>query len=211
MAKLTDPDSYSINVNGTPSTEEVAELAARLKVHVIFGMLEHDQKDPGVFYNAAVVVGPAGILGAYRKIHPFAPFETYERGKELPIFETPYGPIGIGICYDTYCFPEVCRSYAVRGVRLYLNPTAVPLGLECNDEAELCMNMLGARCVENQMFIASAGIVGRENVEGLGEVDFLGKSTIVGPKRGYASYQVLQNPRPDRVPGIGHWNWLPTQ
>lgn len=177
-----------------PSTEEVAKLAAQLKAYVTFGMLECDQKDSRIVYNAAVMIGPAGILGSYRKIHPFAPFETYERGRKLPIFETSYGPIGIGICYDTYCFPEVCRAYAVRGVRLYLNPTAVPLGLECNDEAELCMTMLGARCVENQMFIATAGIVGKDRVEGLGEVTLLGRSTILGPKAGYSSYQVYAGP-----------------
>jgi predicted amidohydrolase len=177
-----------------PSSEEIAALAAQMNIYVVFGMLEQDQNDSSIVYNSAVVIGPEGIIGRYRKVHPFAPFEKYTHGTEFPIFETPYGPIGVGICYDTYCFPEVCRSYAVRGVKLYLNPTAVPLGLECSDEAELCMTMLGARAVENQMFIASAGIVGKDTVEGLGETTFLGNSVILGPKPGYSSYHIYAGP-----------------
>ena len=177
-----------------PSTEKVAELAAQLNVYVIMGMLESDQKDSKRVYNAAAVIGPSGVLGSYRKTHPFHPFENYERGRQFPLFATPYGPIGVGICYDTYCFPEVCRNYAARGVRLYCNLTAVPCGLQCNDEADLYMTMLKARSIENQLFIATAGLVGKEPIEQLGEVTFLGLSVIVGPKDGYSSCQVYAGP-----------------
>lgn len=177
-----------------PSTEKIAELAKELNAYVIIGMLERDQKDSKRVYNVAAVIGPSGILGSYRKTHPFHPFENYERGRQFPLFETPYGPIGVGICYDTYCFPEVCRQYAVRGVRLYCNLTAVPCGLQCNDEADLYMTMLKARSIENQLFIATAGLVGKETIDQLGEVTFLGLSVIVGPKEGYSSCQVYAGP-----------------
>jgi predicted amidohydrolase len=177
-----------------PSTEKIAQLAAQLNVYVIIGMLERDQNYTSRVYNAAAVIGPSGVLGSYRKTHPFHPFENYERGRQFPLFETPYGPIGVGICYDTYCFPEVCRQYAARGVRLYCNLTAVPCGLQCSDEADLYMTMLKARSIENQLFIATAGLVGKETIEQLGEVTFLGLSVIVGPKDGYSSCQVYAGP-----------------
>jgi predicted amidohydrolase len=177
-----------------PSTEKIAEIAEQLKVYVIIGMLERDPQDASRVYNAAAVIGPSGILGSYRKTHPFHPFESYERGKQFPLFETPYGSIGVGICYDTYCFPEVCRNYAARGVRLYCNLTAVPCGLQCNDEADLYMTMLKARSIENQLFIATAGLVGKETIEQMGEVTFLGLSVIVGPKTEYSSCQVYAGP-----------------
>jgi len=177
-----------------PSTEKIAKRAAQLNVYVIIGMLERDQNYTSRVYNAAAVIGPSGVLGSYRKTHPFHPFENYERGRQFPLFETPYGPIGVGICYDTYCFPEVCRQYAARGVRLYCNLTAVPCGLQCNDEADLYMTMLKARSIENQLFIATAGLVGKETIEQLGDVTFLGLSVIVGPKDGYSSCQVYAGP-----------------
>ena len=177
-----------------PSTEKIAQLAAQLNAYVIIGMLERDQKDSTRVYNAAAVIGPSGVLGSYRKTHPFHPFENYERGKTFPLFETPYGPIGIGICYDTYCFPEVCRNYAARGVRLYCNLTAVPSGLQCSDEADLYMTMLKARSIENQLFIATAGLVGKERIEQLGEVTFLGLSVIVGPQAERSSCHVYAGP-----------------
>lgn len=177
-----------------PSTEKIAKLAAQLNAYVIIGMLERDQKDSTRVYNAAAVIGPSGVLGSYRKTHPFHPFENYERGRTFPLFETPYGPIGIGICYDTYCFPEVCRNYAARGVRLYCNLTAVPCGLQCNDEADLYMTMLKARSIENQLFIATAGLVGKETIEQLGEVTFLGLSVIVGPQAERSSCHVYAGP-----------------
>lgn len=40
------------------------------------------------------------------------------------MFETPWGPVGIEICYDSYQFPELMRYYVSKGMRLYLNPTA---------------------------------------------------------------------------------------
>ncbi len=182
-----------------PSTEEMAKIAAQHNVYVIFGMLERDKKHPSIVYNAAAVIAPTGILGAYRKTHPFLPFETNERGREYPIFETRYGPIGIGICYDTYCFPEVCRNYAIRGVRLYLNPTGIFYGLECGDDvAELYMTILGARSIENQMFLASANVVGKVDIPEIGgEITMFGKSVILGPKPGYSSYQIFAGPASD--------------
>lgn len=181
-----------------PSTEEMAKIAAQHNVYVIFGMLECDKKYPDIVYNVAAVIAPTGILGAYRKTHPFRPYETSERGREYPIFETAYGPIGIGICYDTYCFPEVCRIYAVKGVRLYFNPTGIFNTRDTGDDvAELYMTTLGARSIENQMFIASANIVGKEDVPELGEVAFFGKSVILGPKPGYSSYQIFAGPASD--------------
>jgi len=170
-----------------PSTEGVAKLAAQYNVYVIFGMVE---RDGDVFHNSAAVIGPTGLLGVYRKVHPIEFMEPWTtKGEEFPLFETPYGPIGVGICYDTYCFPEVARSYAVRGVRLFFNPTAFPNFPDCEDYREFYMNALGTRAVENQMFVVSSNIVGE-----CGGVPFFGYSAIFGPKPGCMNYHVFAGP-----------------
>ncbi len=40
------------------------------------------------------------------------------------IFDTPWGPVGLCICYDTYCFPEMSRYFAAMGCRMQINCTA---------------------------------------------------------------------------------------
>ena len=52
-----------------PSTEALAAACARLGMHVVCGLLEPDGAD---LFNAAVLVGPDGLIGSYRKTHlPF--------------------------------------------------------------------------------------------------------------------------------------------
>ena len=46
-----------------------------------------------------------------------------KRGEEPFMFDTKWGPISLGVCYDNYQFPELARYYAWKGSRLHLNPT----------------------------------------------------------------------------------------
>lgn len=174
-----------------PSTDEIAKLTRKHNVYVIFGMIE---RKGDIFYNAAAVVGPDGVLGAHHKVHPIEFMEPWAaKGKEFNLFETPYGPIGIGICYSTYCFPETARVYAVKGARLFLNPTAFPEFPDCSDFREFYMTTLGCRSVENSMFVASSNIVGM-----CGGVPFFGYSAIFGPKPGYMSYYMFAGPASEK-------------
>jgi predicted amidohydrolase len=107
-----------------PSTEEIAALAKKHNVYVVFGLPEKDKKDPNIHYISSAVVGPEGILGAYRKLHlmesPFTETKCFKPGNDLPIFETKYGPIGIQICYDFWSFPEITRILALKGARIII-------------------------------------------------------------------------------------------
>ena len=49
-----------------PSTLKVAVLCNRLTIHAVLGLLE---KEGDHIFNAAVLIGPQGIVGKYRKIH----------------------------------------------------------------------------------------------------------------------------------------------
>ena len=52
-----------------PSTEVLAAACRRLVVHVVCGLLEFDGEQ---LHNSAVLVGPDGLIGSYRKTHlPF--------------------------------------------------------------------------------------------------------------------------------------------
>ena len=176
-----------------PSTERLQALAAQLGVYAVYGLVERDKSKPSTYYNSAAIVGPSRTLGSYRKVHVGADTELAwcTKGDSFPLFETTYGPVGIGICYDNYCYPEVARAYALRGARLLLNPTAFNIFDDTTKEDLLAYydTTLGARCIENKLFLASANLVGCE-----AGVEFCGRSAIFGPRSGCSHYHIWGGP-----------------
>jgi predicted amidohydrolase len=152
-----------------PSTEVLTAACARLGIHAVCGLLE--RHGDGV-RNAAVLVGPDGLIGAYRKTHlPFLGVDRFVTpGDELPVFDTPLGRIGIEICYDLR-FPEVTRTLALAGADIVALPTNWPTAARAN--AEL---LVPARAYENCVYVLVSNRVGRERT-----AEFCGRSQIVDP------------------------------
>jgi len=176
-----------------PATYAIEKIAAQYNVYVCFGMIERKGDN---LYNAAPVIGPAGVLGVYHKVHPFKPSEPWATpGSEFPLFETPWGLIGVGTCYDNYCFPEVSRVYAVQGARILLHPTAMPAFLDAEDYLDFYRNTLGVRAIDNHMFVASANLCGTWYDYSVKQpLTFFGYSAIFGPKPGQMNYHIYAGP-----------------
>ena len=194
-----------------PASNALAALSRERGIWIVVGLPERDAES-GTIYNSAFVTGPEGLVGCYRKIHPAGQESLWcAKGDEPLLFDTPWGPVGLGICYDTYCFPELSRYYAARGARLYLNPTAVPGVL---DWGELYYTMLKGRVMENSGVIVSANLVGED--KGL---TFPGGSLVIGP--GKDSLAPIMHAGPvegeeailvatiDFADGEQHRGWLP--
>ena len=132
-------------------------------------------------YNSAVAVGPDGVLCHYRKLHLFSTekhcFEPGDLG--LPTFQTPYGRIGICVCYDLR-FVEVVRVLALQGADLICVPTAWVRGFDHSDAVgdSLIPQAQGAMLQANlnQVFMACASQVGQ-----YGKLQFLGSSILANP------------------------------
>lgn len=152
-----------------PSTEALESECARLGMHVVCGLIE---RDGDALRNAAVLVGPVGLIGTYRKTH--LPFLGVDRfvvpGDALPVFDTPLGRIGIEICYDLR-FPEVTRTLALQGADMVAHPTNFPLAAKVQTEV-----ITRARAAENRIYLLTANRCGKER---WGE--FCGRSQIVDP------------------------------
>jgi predicted amidohydrolase len=159
---------YAEEIPG-PTTEALERECSRLGLYVVCGLLE---REGDALRNAAVLVGPEGLLGNYRKTH--LPFLGVDRfvvpGDSLPVFDTPIGRIGIEICYDLR-FPEVTRALALRGADIVAHPTNFPLA--ARPQTEL---ITVARAAENRVYLLTANRVGKER---WGE--FCGRSQIVDP------------------------------
>lgn len=167
-------------IHGTSCTE-LAEVAKQHGIYIVFGASEK-KEGSDTLYNSAIAIGPEGVIGAYQKMHPFETESIWcEKGEEPFQFDTEWGPISIGICFDTYQFPELMRHYVAKGSRLYLNPTAVveEIPKECSRQAFINYYAptleYGVLC--NTIFIASANLTGYDS-----ENYFGGGSAVIGPK-----------------------------
>lgn len=162
------------------ATDAVAELAAKYDMYVIFGMAERDVKEEDKVYNAAAVVGPEGFIGTARKIHlPFAEGQWADNGDKPFLFDTPWGPVGVGICYDFYVYPEITRYARAKGARLFVNCTAIATA-ESKGAGGYTGNLSIEYIVSNSaMFVALSNLCG---LDACGSW-FMGGSGVVGPSQ----------------------------
>jgi predicted amidohydrolase len=154
---------------GGPTTEALTEACRRLDVHAVCGLLE---RDGDRLRNAAVLVGPDGLIGTYWKTHlPFLGVDRFVTpGDTLSVWDTALGRIGVEICYDLR-FPEVTRTLALAGADMVAHPTNFPMAAKIQTEIVTL-----ARAAENRIYLLTANRVGKER---WGE--FCGWSQIVDP------------------------------
>jgi predicted amidohydrolase len=144
-----------------------AACAARNCV-VVVGLVETQGE---ALYNSALVVGPRGLIGCYRKSHlPWLGLDRFVQRGDGPLepFDTPAGRLGVGICYDG-SFPEVSRTLKLRGAQLIALPTNWPEGAEVSAE-----HHAATRAHENHLFFLAVNRIGTER-----GVRFIGRSRIV--------------------------------
>ena len=153
-----------------PEADVLAVTCARLGLHCVVGLLE---LDGGLLRNTAVLFGPHGIVGKYRKSHIAcigADRWTTPADDEYEVFETPIGRIGLQICYE-WRFPEVTRVLALAGADIVAHPTNSPVA-----SRDLADFLPRARAAENAVYFLMANRVGTE-----GGTTFFGRSQIVDP------------------------------
>ncbi|HEX9710668.1 MAG TPA: carbon-nitrogen hydrolase family protein [Candidatus Thermoplasmatota archaeon] len=159
-----------------PSVEAVSKAARRARTTVVFGFPEKARGHRGAIYNAAAVCTPDGEVGVFRKwfLPNFGPYEEklfFHKGHGIPVFETPFGTLGLQICYDLF-FPELAKVACLKGADLVANISSSPVTAR-----SLFQQIIHARAVENAVFFAYVNRVGTD----LGLV-FAGGSALVGPR-----------------------------
>ena len=123
-----------------------------------------------MFNSVAVLDADGTNLGIYRKTH--IPDDHYYQEKfyftpgdtGFKVFDTRYGKVGIGICWDQW-FPETARSLALLGAELIFYPTAIgsePI-LECDSMEHWRRCMMG-HSASNIIPVIAANRIGEESV-----------------------------------------------
>lgn len=152
---------------------ETAQMAANFRINVVGSCLSQYSADN--YGNTAVWFSSDGsILADYTKIHLFRLMqeEQYlEPGNRLSVANTPFGRVGLAICYDLR-FPELFRSYALshEAVMIFL-PAEWP-----NPRFNHWRTLLKARAIENQYYIIACNRVGESK-----GISFFGHSMIADP------------------------------
>lgn len=135
-------------------------------------LLPEDGADGALPTNAMVVMGPAGLLARYDKIHPFSYAGEHERfraGEESVTLEIAGTRVGLSVCYD------------LRFADLYWNrdPAVDVEVVVANWPAARRHHwraLLDARAIENQCFVVGVNRVGNG-----GGLDYAGDSRVVDP------------------------------
>ncbi|MCR4618456.1 MAG: N-carbamoylputrescine amidase [Lachnospiraceae bacterium] len=119
---------FAKKVSENDAVKALSPLAKELGVVLIISFYE---KDVNVLYNSVEIIDCDGTdLGTYRKTH--IPDDHYYQEKfyftpgntGFKVFDTKYGKIGVGICWDQW-FPETARCLAINGAELLFYPTAI--------------------------------------------------------------------------------------
>jgi predicted amidohydrolase len=192
-----------------PATQSLLALCRDLDLYLAAGIAERGDGD--ALYNSAVLLGPAGHIGTYRKLHLWDNENTIFRPGDagLPVYQTPLGNIGLLICYDAW-FPEAFRALALQGADAVCLPTNwVPIPGQQPGKPAMALSLCQAAAHVNSMHVIAADRVGTER-----DQPFIGQSVIVGPT-GWPLAEPASGDRTEIVTavtdltsgrGLRHWN-----
>lgn len=127
-------------------SEELYQFVRNAKARVIIGELQHRGEE---YYNKATYIDNDTIQ-SYTKTHVHWT-ENFVPGKKLKVFNSPFGKIGIMICFDA-AFSEVWRVLSLKGAHLIVNISAVPKAFPVD---YMRRRLMGA-AMFNQVFVAYA-------------------------------------------------------
>ena len=164
-----------------PLINKMSKVAKKHKVVLPISFFE---KDNNAYFNSIAVINADGkILGKYRKSHIpdgagylekyyFNPGDT-----GFKIWNTTYGKIGIGICWDQW-FPEAARIMALKGAEVLFYPTAIGDEIMSTyDSSDAWQTVMQGHAAANIMPVVASNRIGSESVKG--QVNgFYGRSFI---------------------------------
>jgi len=144
---------------GGPILERCQALAAALQVHLILGGFHERSAQPGKAYNTCVHLDPGGaVVSLYRKIHLFdvdlpdgTRLNESDRtlpGSEIVVTPTPFGALGLSVCYDVR-FPVLYQQLVDKGAVALTVPSAFTLSTG-KDHWHV---LLRARAIECQAYV----------------------------------------------------------
>lgn len=141
----------------------LSKLAARHGVWLVGGTVPLEASDPGRVRAACLVYNARGDrVARYDKIHLFDVYlegadehyvesSTIEPGQDVMVLDTPFGRLGIAVCYDLR-FPELFRQMLDSGMELL----ALPAAFTAVTGKAHWETLVRARAIENLAYVVAA-------------------------------------------------------
>ena len=163
--------SLSEDPRHSPSVDALVDLCRARDMYLVTGF---DERAGDCCYNSALLLGPAGLLHTYRKLHLFGTEkECFDPGDiALQVHEVRGMRVGMMVCFD-WAFPEVARVLALRATDVICHPSNLVL--------TYCQQTMLARGIENGVYAITANRYGAE-ARPHGTLTFTGQSQVVAPK-----------------------------
>ena len=140
VCNMIEPDRSALRQKVRPEDQDdtiirARDAAAKTGVWVLIGSAVVAPYGPeGKLANRSLLIDSGGdIQGRYDKMHLFdvnvgsddvyRESDTYQGGDQLALVATPWGQLGMTVCYDLR-FPHVYRDYAKVGATMLTVPSA---------------------------------------------------------------------------------------
>ncbi len=168
---LAEARNLSEPIPDGPTTDFLIDWAQNAGMTIVAGLAEREGK---ALYNSAVIVGPEGLIGKFRKAHIFDTENNFFEPGDLPftVFDAGFAKIGIMICFD-WRFPETARTLALQGADIIAHPSNLVL--------PHCPQAMITRCLENRVYAVTSDRVGSEKRVAGDPMKFIGQSQVVDP------------------------------
>jgi predicted amidohydrolase len=127
-------------------SEDIYQVIKNAKARVIIG---ESKRWGDRYYNLATYIDKE-TTESYTKVHVHWT-ENFVPGRKLKVFDSPFGKIGITICFDG-AFSEVWRVLALKGADMIVNISAVPKSFPVD---YMWRRLVGA-AIYNQVFVVYA-------------------------------------------------------
>ena len=116
----TQARSLAEDLRDSKSVKLLTVLACDNDTFVVTSIVE---RDSGRMYNTALLVGPEGLAGSYRKMHLSVDDRAWASPGDggFPVFDIPAGRVGLLVGHDAM-FPEAARAFGVKGADLICVP-----------------------------------------------------------------------------------------
>ncbi len=183
FCQVENYDNFSLaeEFKSSRTIAHFVEIAKRY--HVVLPLSFFEKAGPTYFNSLAMIDADGKALGCYRKSH-IPTGECYEEkfyfaegDTGFEVFQTAFGKIGVGICWDQW-FPELARILALKGAELIVYPTAI--GSEPvlpKDSKSHWQNVMKGHAAANLIPVMASNRVGVEKASS-SSMTFFGSSFV---------------------------------
>ena len=164
LGATADYQAVAETLGDGPIQRQLAAWARENEIWLVAGSLPTRVTGETRLHTSSLVYGPDGSLqGHYHKLHLFdvdvadghghyRESASFVPGEQWCVIDTPFGGLGLSICYDVR-FPELYRQLRAAGASVLLVPAAFT---HVTGEAHW-LPLLRARAIENQCYVLAIG------------------------------------------------------